>query len=1113
MAKDKTPEKSEPKIGFNAKITKFFLNNSRLTILLLALITILGLVSTFSLKTTGFPSPTINVLLVQSVYPGASSETIKEQVSKPIEEAIREVDGIDTYSSTSSESVSILSLNLLPSADLDSVRTRVDSALKGVDLPEDATSPSIRTIDIAGGDYIFSLIAQDPKSLYELSDQLSNEITSLANTSDVEITTPVLRRLEITLDNSKINNKFISVDQIYSQLESLGEEIPVGSNIVIDETSQSITTLVEGDDLAEIRNLRVEGTEFNQFGVPTTKTFKLSQLASFELTYEFDGKTTYAAVSTDNGEAIFDQALIITVSTVDGVDSAVYDAELRDVLKEFESIEFVELHEQASSDYEASAYLIENFSVNDDNQQQVDEVAAGLFGGPLDIENEVLAQLGWLLGGIQLVFIIMMLFVSVRAAIVAALSIPLSLIFSTIYLYAFGFELNTLVLFSLVLVIGLVVDPALVTLESIQRKIDIGYKGKEAAIAAVKDVGAGLFLAAVTNVIVFAPFGVISGFIGEIFSYIPLTIIPAIIGSYIVPLVFLAWFGGIFLRKSKGKSKDEEKNLWPISKALISANTRILNTHWLVRVAIIVVAIVTPLATAGYFFGSGQVVFVQFSGSETGSIIQTSGTYLAGVTQDTQESIEQDLAKNIAEIEGVNVVFNSSSGPNFYIRPEAETSRTTIEIRDDVRELLAEYESEFFSIKADIASFTPSGEEYQVTIAIKEEDTSTLRSAAMALGEELYTICENEEGEFELGNIDCDDENQVVVAIDDGYTGKESEVLEVRLDRTKLANKNLLIDGAPQSLLVNRRLREVFGTDENTVVTTALVEGQETDVIIVNEYSAPKTKSAIRNLEVTNLAGKKVKISEVGEVVSVTAPSSIARENGETVGIVRLKLSSDYGDQGSASLVTQAIIDHYNNQDTGDENTAELGLEAGSISTYEAGGVAEFAKSFTELITALMLAIFLSYLVLVVFFESFTQPIVILFTVPLTFLGVFPALAFLGTGELGFLEIIGLIILVGIVENVAIFLIDLARQKINEDGWDDKRAIAYAAGVRFRPVVLTTITAIVSLTPLAFTSELYRPISLVIIFGLVTSGVTSLFTTPILFVFFRAVSRKVRGQK
>jgi len=155
------------------------------------------------------------------------------------------------------------------------------------------------------------------------------------------------------------------------------------------------------------------------------------------------------------------------------------------------------------------------------------------------------------------------------------------------------------------------------------------------------------------------------------------------------------------------------------------------------------------------------------------------------------------------------------------------------------------------------------------------------------------------------------------------------------------------------------------------------------------------------------------------------------------------------------------------------------------------------------------LAIIFVYTVLVIFFGSFSLPLVILYTIPLTLMGWVPALATFGGGQFGFLEIIGLIILVGLVCNVAIFLIDAARQKIAQ-GIDEKEAIALASGLRLRPVLLTKLVAGASLAPLILFAEIYRSLSIVIVFGLLASGFVSLITTPILFIFFRWLSREYR---
>ena len=142
----------------------------------------------------------------------------------------------------------------------------------------------------------------------------------------------------------------------------------------------------------------------------------------------------------------------------------------------------------------------------------------------------------------------------------------------------------------------------------------------------------------------------------------------------------------------------------------------------------------------------------------------------------------------------------------------------------------------------------------------------------------------------------------------------------------------------------------------------------------------------------------------------------------------------------------------------------------------------------------------------VIFFKSFVQPLIILFAVPLIFIGVFPALAFFAGGQFGFLETIGILMVIGIAENVGIFLIDYANRKVRE-GMDKKEAIAIASGIRFRPILLTKITALAGLLPLAVFSPFWRGLSLVVVFGILSSGILSLFTTPVLYNWLTRVKK------
>ncbi len=925
----------------------------------------------------------------------------------------------------------------------------------------------------------------------------------------------------------------VSVDQIQSQLSLFGESIPAAANVALDNKNYSIVTTVKGDNVEDVKNIvflptptQVAAAQGTRQIIPgqgtqvaqAPKLAKLSDFATFTTKYSFIGDQTNIGLKNEDKKTVL-PAVVLTIKAAKGSDLSAYTKKITDKFNSYEDAKYL-IGKEADHIEDDKVLIIENFSVNDQNKEQVNEVISGLIGGKIKGVNGPAANIGWLLGGIQLVFLVMLAFVSWRAAIIAAIAIPLSLVFSNIYLYFIGESLNTLVLFSLVLVIGLVVDPALVILESIQRKLDTGLKGNDAVLAAVKDVGNGLFLATLTNIIVFVPFGVISGIIGQIFSYIPLTIIPAIIGSYIVPLVFLAWLGGLVLKPSKNKTEDEEKNLWGVAKWLIALNERLLNGSRLLRVFIILLGIIIPFALAGLLFNLGKIKTVQFSSNDNGDTIIISGSFLPEVTKNSREEVRSDVINIINQQNEVKEVFPfpSQSGGNgltyfIQLKPTSQREIKSNKIAETInREINNKYgidstNPKFFDIKADIQQTGPPQTDYQVSIAIKTDNLNTLQSASLAVGQTLKNTCLTSDKKVVIDEK-CDNGQKIVTKVDDGYTNKQNKTIEVLIDREKLAQSQLVVPNAPLSILVNQQLKQLFGINDNKSVITLTDNGDSVDVILDKNFEDPKTLESIKNVTIFNTTGQAIKLGDIAQINEKTPKNTIQRVKGQTISVVQARLAGGHTDQGTAALVSSSLVNYYKEGD----RAKDIGLNKENIEAYSEGNTAANAKSFTDLLIALLLAIVVSYIVLAVFFQSFTQPLVILYTIPLTFLGMFPALAYLGAGQIGFLEIIGIIILIGIVENVAIFLIDAAKQKIAE-GWDEKRAISFASGVRLRAVMMTKFTAIASLAPLAFLSVFYRSIALVIMFGLLTSGFLSLVTTPILFVFFRWLSKQFAALK
>lgn len=1117
--------------SFNYAITKFFLNNNRLTILSLALLVILGVGSVLLLKTTGFPAPEIKVALVQTVYPGASSETVNRDVTIPLEGAVKNVEGVKRFSSTSNNSFSNIAVTIDENADSDSVKNKLDSAIKSISLPEAAQTPKIVTPEIGGPDLILAISNKDSrKELFTVTEKAIKDLSDLPEVSKVSQVNELNEEVVVRFDEKKVSQAGLSVQNIQDQLATIGENLPVVSNVNLENKNAGVSTSLKGSDIELLKNFTI--TKPVSLGVPGQPTgtstpqptsqsltpgIKLNQVADIEVQYRFKDKEINNLAFRKDGQSVVNEAVIVEVKAVKNGDQAKFISAIISKLSSYDNATFVK-KDSIEKEYSPNKTLIVDiFAVNDDNQEQVNEVIGGLIGSPIDQLGGA-KNLGYLLGGIQLVFLAMLAFVSWRAALVAATAIPLSLVFSTIYLYLVGSSLNTLTLFSLVLVIGLVVDPALVVLEAIQRKIDFGLKGKKAVLEAVKDVGNGIFLATLTNIIVFVPFGVLTGIFGQIFAYIPLTIVPAVIGSYIVPLVFLAWFGGLILKPNKKAVDDEVKNLWPIARWIINLNEKILNGPRLTRLVIIIIALSIPLGLAGYMFSNGQIKSVQFASGDDSELVTIQGSYLPSITEQQKQIVTEDILKIVTSNENVIASTPISSSFDYYVflKPRSERNVKAKVIAEDIDNKIqnkygkdAGSNTKFFDIKTSIDQTGGPTSGYQVTVLVKTDDLDKLKKASLEISKVMQEkLCKD--GNSVVIKDNCSEGDRVVIKTDDGFTNKENVIYDFQFNRELLIQSGIgTLGRGPLLANANSTLKNQFETNDNEKVAKVTVNGVERNVFLESKTALPKTLAEIKSTLGGSVNIPGISSNTISSTINIeeTKPkSTIQRQSGQTIGIVQARVKPELeNNQGLTTQATDSLLNYFSENDG--KRTKDLGLNKGSIAENANAASADGLKFFSDLVIALFLAIIVSYIVLAVFFDSLLQPLAILFTIPLTFLGVFPGLYFFAGGEFGFLEIIGLIILIGVVENVAIFLIDAARQKINHEGWDEKKAISYAAGVRFRPVILTKFTAIASLAPLAILSQFYRSIAVVIIFGLLTSGFVSLVTTPILFVFFRWLSR------
>lgn len=1035
--------KKEFKGNWVARLTEFFIGNTQLTVLLGLLIVLAGVFSFNNLRREGFPQVPVKIVVVNTVYKGAASSEIERVVTGPIEASLEDVSSIKELSSTSGDNFSSVTATLESDADLQGALQDITTKVTATDLPKEVEKPTVT--QPATGQSAFSVAITgiaDSKMLLEQGRIFEREVSQVKGVKRVKTDVDVAQTLAVNVDTTKAASLGVDLGSLTTTLQAANVTFPAG----IITTGQTSTNVVLNGRLRTSDDLRA--VIVSSAGLPIVR---LSDIASIVEEFDDKGKIVRVGYQKD-GKLTSSTGITYSIDIRDDADILHVNEELEKAI-----IRLKDDHILASN--------IETVRVYDEavaTERQIHELRAGAFGEKWEGLG-LFGYVGIFFGGIWLLALAMALFINVRAAIVAALSIPLSFLVTVITLYSFGITLNTLTLFSMVLVLGLVVDPVIVVLEALQRYKDRGYKGIEAAKRAVDSVGLGVLMAVLISTIVFTPFGIVSGVFGQIIRYIPITVIPALIASFFIPVLFLTALGNWILKSHPhGDKNDEEASLWRVSLWFKLTNRYILD-RVSAQIGVIIVAFTLPIVAIVATFGTGAIKSVQFSQPEDSPQILTTisypANYSSGATEDLAKKAEAVL-NDYPEIS--NYYYFQQQKGQFMIlvnlADAKERSRNATVIAKDISGKLPKDDKTIFAT-ADLLSAGPPAQAFPVQLQIYDADLVKLDA-------------------FRRGARDYLNNRDDVVRVADG-TSDVSPNISISPKRDELA----LLGLSPATLggIIASKT-----TDKE--VTKIDVAGESTSVLL-RSNTAPASIEDVKSVPVGSL-----KTSSLSEVSETPGEGPISHFNGNRY----ITISAGVKEGVDAAKV-QSELGVWAN-----DNRQKYGLRSDAFTSKGEGD--EIVKSFGELFTALGAAILLTYVALVLFFRSFLQPLIITFAVPLAFIGAFPALVWFGGGQFGFLEILGLITLVGIVENVGIFVIDYANRRVKE-GMHPKDAIALATAVRFRPIFLTKICALGSLLPLAVLSPFWRGLSVVIVAGILTSGITSLFTTPILYHWVE----KIRG--
>jgi multidrug efflux pump subunit AcrB len=1049
------------------RLARMSLANRALVALATIAVFLVGIFSVGQLRQELIPSMSVPVVAVTAADPGTSPEIVADRITGPIETAVETIDGVTGVTSTVSTGVSMTTVELEYGTDADAIEQEITSAVDGLrDLPEDV-EPQVMAGSLADLPVVQLAVSGDGTE-QELTDAIESalvpELSGIADVRDVTVTGTTERQVVIEADDEKLAAAGLSAAQLSSLLQENGTVMPVGEVTEDGETSSvqvgtSVSSVEELEKLPIVPAAGATGTPGGAAGAPQAPGAAPEPEPAPDVVHLGDVAEVSVQDVPPTSFSRLDGEPSLAIALTKTPDGNTVDVShaVHDVLAD------------VRDELDAAGV---STAVTFDQAPFIEESIEGL-------TTE---------GGLGLLFAVLVIFVflaSIPATLVSAISIPLSLAVTFTAMNLTGYTLNILTLAAMTISIGRIVDDSIVVIENIKRHLSYGEDRVDAIVTAVREVGAAITASTVCTVAVFAPIALVGGMAGELFQPFAVTVAIAMGASLVVALVVVPvlayWFirvpasadGGVAMREAA--ELKERRGAW--QRAYVPSLAAALR-HPAVTLGVAVALLAGTVALVPRM----ETNFIGNAGEDTLTVTQEFEPGTALAAQDEAAKEVEDVLAGIDGVETVQTTVGSGDGAAaaFGQGGGAGSASFALALQDDA-----------------------DGEAVQ-------DDVSEALDKADLTGE--VTVGAGDSG-FAGSTVDL-----VVTAADaDGLAEAASTVEDAvtGLDGVADVTNNLAAEQTGVQVTVDRDAAAEAGLTEATVsgllagamsessIGTVDLRGSTLDVVVAGD--PPATTAEIEDIEVPTAAGV-LPLSDLVTVEEVSAPASITRVDGERSATVAVTPSGD--DLGALSRTLTEEID-------------DIDLPDGA--EVSVGGLAaDQADAFEDLGLALIAAILIVYLVMVATFRSIGQPLILLVSVPFAATGALGALLLTGT-PLDVAALIGVLMLVGIVVSNAIVLIDLINQ-YRADGRPLDEAVKEGARQRLRPIVMTAAATILALTPMAFGltgggAFISQPLALVVIGGLVSSTLLTLYVVPVIYTLFerrtedRAPKRAARAAR
>jgi len=1028
-------------------ITEISIKRPSLIIVLFSILALLGFIGYKNLSYELMPDFNQPVVVIKTVYPGAEPNEVETSVSRKIEDALSNLEGVDYLVTKSLPNASVIIANLKYGTDLDKTMQDAQRYIDNIrkDLPQDILSPVMSKVspnDLP----IMSISATSNLSSTEfyqnMKDDYLPQIQQIKGVAEITVLGGEEREIQVKINQDKLKLYKIAMIQVVEAINRSGLDLPAGK-VQTDKESNSVRLTGKFTSLEDIKNVQVAMPVLGSPVYVKDVAIVMDGIKEITSVSRYNGKKGIGLMLKKQGDAN-----AVDVSTL--------------VREKFKSIE----------EQNASAGVA--FIIADDS---TDNTIAAV--------NSVVYDL--ILAVILVSFVMLLFLRSFRNSFIVIVAIPTSLVTAFAVMWLLGYTLNLMTLLAMSLIIGILVDDAVVVLENIQKHLDLGKDKRTAALDGRMEIGFAALSITLVDVVVFLPILFLQVFVADMLKQFSVVVVTSTLTSLLVSFTLTPW-----LVSRIGKKEDLQPTnffnrflLWFEHQLENFTNGYGRQLEWVLSHKLIFTGFV--------FLLFAMTLGIMKQGIIGKELISTGdqGKFRMALEFDKSTSIHQNnliaqkIETYIIEQPEVATVFSNIGGPStgigslgigsankteFTIQLKSKKELKNLPTEEFMKKLREELKTQFTGINYSMAALGLIPRSAPIEITLSGSNSNQV----MQSGNNLKAMVENIPGA-----------DNVRLSVEDG--NPEYKIIP---DKDKMQRLGLT------TAYIGLNLRTAFTGNDDATLTE---NGTEYPVRIwLDEFSRQNFED-VQQLSIINPMGLPVEVSQFAIVEQGNSPSLLERKDRQPA----VTLTSDALGRPSGTVADDVVA-----------YLKENPLPNGIQMTW-GSDIKRQNDSFGALGSVLLISFLLIYLIMVALYDHFIYPLVVLLSIPVAAIGAFFALN-LSLSNLSLFALLGLIMLMGLVVKNAILIVDFSNQ-LKAEGKFFKEALIIAGKGRMRPILMTTLSMIVGMLPIAMATgtaaEWKNGLAWVIIGGLLSSLILTVFLIPMVYYLVDTAKEKLKKKK